>query len=181
MVAGFTFWLLQGGKTSAQLNGAPSSGLVDLPVWLALSLTLVAAVVMGLVFEYVLFRPLRRSPPLAKLIGSLGLLLVAQAGCLLAFGGSPYTEPAIISTSASVAMFGTYVPISGFILSGIVAAVALVLWAVYRWTFFGLATRAAAENEASAMLVGVSPNRVSLLNSVMACTIAAALGCWQRR
>ena len=49
---------------------------------------------------------------------------------------------------------------------------AAVLWALYRWTRFGLATRAASENEASAMLAGLSPNRLALANTVLATAVA---------
>ena len=176
MVSGYTFWVLRGGSSSTgAAGGAATSGLVNLPVWAALILTLVAAIAMGLFFEYLVFRPLRTSPPLAKLIGSLGVLLLAQAGCLLAFGGAPQTEPTIIPNS-TVAMFGVAVPIDRFILTGIVLAASIGLWCLYRWTSFGLATRAASESEVSAMLMGLSPNRLSLINSIMACTVAAALG-----
>src|SRR5690349_17927390 len=41
---------------------------------------------------------------------------------------------------------------------------------------FGLATRAAAENEAAAMLSGLSPNVISLTNTLLASLLAGALG-----
>jgi branched-chain amino acid transport system permease protein len=176
MVAGFTFWLLRGGSSSAgAAGGAATSGSINLPVWAALILTLLAAVAMGLFFEYVIFRPLRNAPPLAKLIGTLGVLLLAQAGCLLAFGGAPQTEPSIVPNN-TVQLFGVAVPIDRFILTGIVLFAAFVLASIYRWTRFGLATRAAAESETSAMLIGLSPNLLSVINSIMACVIAAGLG-----
>ncbi len=51
-----------------------------------------------------------------------------------------------------------------------------MLAAVYRWSRFGLATRAAAENEVAAMLGGLSPNTISLINTVVAAVLAGALG-----
>ena len=55
-------------------------------------------------------------------------------------------------------------------------AATIVLAAVYKWTKFGLATRAASENEVAAMLGGVSPGTISLTNSLVAAFIAGALG-----
>ena len=54
----------------------------------------------------------------------------------------------------TVTVFGSNVPIDRFILPGIVLAATLVLSLSYRLTRFGLATRAASENEVAAMLIG---------------------------
>ena len=62
----------------------------------ALLLGLVFVLVVGAVTEFVVFRPLRNSAPLAKLVASLGVLLVAQASMLLAFGVTPQPEPSIL-------------------------------------------------------------------------------------
>src|SRR4029077_9565730 len=59
---------------------------------------------------------------------------------------------------------------------GIVIAAAALLIAVYRWTRFGLETKAAFENETSAMLVGLSVNRLSMVNTVLASVLAGAIG-----
>ncbi len=47
---------------------------------------------------------------------------------------------------------------------------------LYRWTRFGLATRAAAENEVSGMLAGLSPNQLSMANTILASALAGAMG-----
>ena len=54
--------------------------------------------------------------------------------------------------------------------------IALALAALYRWTRFGLATRAAAENEVYGMLAGLSPNQLSMANTVLASALAGAMG-----
>ncbi len=61
-------------------------------------------------------------------------------------------------------------------LAAIVIVVAAILWAVYRWSRFGLETKAAFENETSANLIGLSVNRLSMSNTLLACTIAGAIG-----
>ena len=55
-------------------------------------------------------------------------------------------------------------------------AATIVLSAAYKWTKFGLATRAASENEVAAMLSGVSPGTISLSNSLIAAFLAGSLG-----
>ena len=72
------------------------------------------------------------------------------------FGNTSKSARSILpSNTVTISTF--VVPIDRFMLAGIVIAVAAALAALYRWTPFGLSTRAASENEVSAMLVGLSP------------------------
>jgi branched-chain amino acid transport system permease protein len=164
MLAGFAFWSLRTGSYGTRLGTAP-----------ALVITFVVVVVLGVLVEVVAFRPLRTASPLAKMVSSLGVLLVAQASMLLAFGFSAKPEPSVLPTN-SVSVFGVNVQVNRFILTGIVIAIAVGLAALYRWSRFGLATRASSESEVSAMLAGLSTSRISLTNTVLASVVAGALG-----
>jgi len=75
-----------------------------------------------------------------------------------------------------VKVLGAVIPIDRFILTGIVIVLAAALAALYRFTRFGLATRAASENEVVAMLGGLSPNRLSMINTLLASAIAGGIG-----
>lgn len=132
----------------------------------------------GALWDIVVLRRLRGSSPLAKLLASLGLLLTIQAIMVLRFGTSGQSAPPVFSEgpSDSVRLFGQSVPNDRFILAGTVILCGAVLWGLYRYSRFGLATRAAAEDETKAMLVGLPPNRLSLINSVLSFTVAGALG-----
>jgi branched-chain amino acid transport system permease protein len=163
MLGGYAFWALNTGK------------IASLPTAAALPLALVFVAACGALTEFVVYRPLRNSAPLAKLVASLGVLLIAQASVLLAFGITPQPAPGILPNNV-LHIFGAVVPIDRFILTGIVIVAAAALAAAYKWTKFGLATRAAAENEAAAMLSGLSPNRISLTNTLLASLVAGALG-----
>jgi len=164
MLAGYTFWSLKTGEYGTEFGTAP-----------ALLITLVVTLVIGALIELVAFRPLRNAAPLAKLVSSLGVLLVAQASMLLAFGTSQKPQPSIFP-SDTVEVFGSVVPVDRFILAGIVIAVAAALTALYRWSRFGLATRAASENELSALLGGLSANELSMVNTLLASVVAGAVG-----
>jgi branched-chain amino acid transport system permease protein len=163
MLGGYAFWALNAGK------------IASLPTAVAVLLALVFVAAFGALTEFVVYRPLRNSAPLAKLVASLGVLLVVQASMLLAFGITPQPAPGILPTN-TVHIFGAVVPIDRFILTGIVIVAAAALAATYKWTKFGLATRAAAENEAAAMLSGLSPNIISLVNTLLAALVAGGLG-----
>ena len=163
MLGGYAYWSLNTGK------------IATLPTWACLVLSLLFVAVFGAVTEFVVYRPMRNSPPLAKMVASLGVLLVLEAAMLLAFGITQQPEPSILPANV-VHVFGTVIPVNRFILTGLVIVAAAVLAAVYKWTRFGLATRAAAENEVAATLGGLSPNTISLINTVVAALLAGALG-----
>ena len=68
------------------------------------------------------------------------------------------------------------VPLSSLVLSGAVVGITVLLWALYRWTRFGLATRAASENDVAARLAGLSPDELSLANTLLASLLLGTLG-----
>ena len=164
MLAAYIFWALRTDYFGFTLSTVP-----------AFALTLVCMAAFGVLIELAIFRPLRNTAPLAKLAASLGLLLVLEAGMILIFGNTLKSAPAVLP-SGTVTVFDRVVPQDRFILAGIVVVVAALLTALYRWTPFGLSTRAASENEASAMLAGLSPSRLAIMNTVLACVVAGGLG-----
>jgi branched-chain amino acid transport system permease protein len=164
MLAAYLYWAFKTGFFGFHLSSPP-----------AVVLTLVCMAGFGVLIELAIFRPLRNTAPLAKLAASLGLLLVLEAGVILVFGNSLKAAPAILP-SDTITVFDRVVPKDRFLLAGIVILVAGLLTALFRWTPFGLATRAASENEVSAMLVGLSPSRLAILNTALASVVAGGLG-----
>src|SRR5262245_3520526 len=164
MLAGFSFWALRTDELGFTLSTP-----------LAIGLTYVFVAVVSIAIELAVFRPLRTAPPLAKLVASLGVLLTLQATMLLAFGTSQHPQPTIIPIRV-VRLLDGAVPLSSLVLSGAVVGVTVVLWSLYRWTRFGLATRAASENDVAARLAGLSPDELSLGNTLLANILLATLG-----
>jgi ABC-type branched-subunit amino acid transport system permease subunit len=164
MVAGYSFWSLTTDYFGFTLGTA-----------LAFVLTIFVCAFVGVLMEVLVFRPLRAAAPLAKLVASLGILLTLQSTMLLSFGTSPKPLPDLFP-SGSVIVYHVSIPANRFWLAGIAVAITVLLMAAYRWTRFGLATRAAAENEVTGMLAGISPNQLSLANTVLAAVVAGVMG-----
>jgi len=164
MLSGYAYWSLKTGEYGTHFGTAP-----------ALVITFLFTLLVGAMIEFIAFRPLRRASPLAKLVSSLGVLLVAQASMLLAFGTTQKPQPAVLPSN-TVKVFGSTVPVDRLILAGIVIVLAVALAALYHWSRFGLATRAASENEVSALLGGLSANSLSLGNTLLASVVAGSIG-----
>ena len=164
MVAAYAFWAIKSDFFHVTLGTVP-----------AFIVTVTVAVAVGVLTEFLVFRPLRTASPLAKLIASLGVLLTLQATVLLWFGSAARQVPNILPTN-NIELFGVQIPANRFWMAGIVLAMAIVVAGLYRWTRFGLATRAASENEVAGMLAGLSPNQLSMANTVLAAAIAGVVG-----
>ena len=110
MLGGYSYWSLKTGDlrlVRADGGGAASSRSSFL-------------VVLGVLIEFVAFRPLRTASPLAKLAASLGVLLVAQASVSLAFGIDTKPQPPVLPRD-TVKLLGAIVPVDRLILPAIVA------------------------------------------------------------
>ena len=146
-----------------------------LPAFVA---ALAACAILGAAFDLIVLRRLRTAAPLAKLVASLGLLLTLQAIAIERFGVGGQSAPDVLPAGPSdvVRVFGGVVPSDRLMIAGIVAAITVALALAYRYTRFGLATRAAAENEAAASLTGLAPQTISAANTMMAFVLAGTLG-----
>src|SRR5205085_1088674 len=94
------------------------------------------------------------------------------------FGVGGQSAPGVLPAGPGdvVRVFGSLVPSNRFMLTGIVAGATVLLMVVYKFTRFGVATRAAAENEAAASLTGLAPRTISTVNTMMAFVLAGTLG-----
>ncbi len=143
----------------------------------ALLISLVFGVVFGLALHFLIFRPLRHAPPLAKVVASVGVLLLLQAVVVRRFGSGAQATQLNQGTPKEVKFpFGVTMNTEQVTVAVIVIVFTVLLWGVFRFTRFGLATRAAAENEKGAMLLGFSPDYLAGTNWVLSSVISALLG-----
>jgi ABC-type branched-subunit amino acid transport system ATPase component/ABC-type branched-subunit amino acid transport system permease subunit len=173
----YTYAWLRDGKLLVLVPGLPTE--VDFGGTLGFApaalLALAITALFGALLYAVVFRPLREAPPLARAVASLGVLVVIQSLMANRIG----TEAVSVSAIFPVERWelGSLTVLSDrFYLAVSVVALTLVITAVYRWTRFGLVTRAAAESQTGAFVSGVSPDRVALANWMISAAVAGAAG-----
>lgn len=142
----------------------------------ALAVAIIIAAVLGALLHLLVFRWLRHAPPLTKLVASVGVLLSVQALVVLRYQNSTLAVRPILPSNAVRLPGGVNVGSDELILTAVVIAAAAALSALFRFTRFGLATRAAAENDRAATLLGFSPDVLAGLNWVLSTVLAAGLG-----
>jgi ABC-type branched-subunit amino acid transport system permease subunit len=154
---------------SITLSGSAIAGPVSILI------SLVYAAILGLVMYVLVYRPLRHAAPLVRVAASVGTMLYLQAVAVLNFGTTEAsTSPILPDTPVKIA--GIDVPADRLWLAAITIVLAAALWAIYRFTRFGLATRAVAENETGASVIGLSADRTSGGNWILATVLAGAAG-----
>jgi ABC-type branched-subunit amino acid transport system ATPase component/branched-subunit amino acid ABC-type transport system permease component len=147
----------------------------ELAFWPAVALSMVIAAALGALLYVLVFRPLRDAPQLAKAVASLGVLVVIQGVLAIRQGTNTVSVAAIFP--AERWEFGSVIVLSDrFYLALTVVVLALVLSAGFRYTRFGLLTRATAESQTGAYVSGVSPDRIALVNWMISAMVAGIAG-----
>ncbi|HWM18522.1 MAG TPA: branched-chain amino acid ABC transporter permease/ATP-binding protein [Ilumatobacteraceae bacterium] len=131
---------------------------------------------LGMLTHWVIMRPLRRASSLVRVIATLGVLITIQAGVVIRYGSNPHQVDSWLPTDRVTLWADVGITVDRLILLGIGCASAFGLWMLYRTSQFGLATEAVSESERSAAAIGLSPNRIALLNWALGSAMAAVAG-----
>ena len=169
----------------APIEGIAGIEILDFPTFIslgdsmgkapALLIALATAAALGLIAHFAIFRPLRYAPVLAKVVASVGIMLFLQAAVVLRFGArAKATEP--IFPNDPVQIFGARVGQDRLWVLGTVIVITAALWVLFRYTRFGIATRAGAENERFTTLLGFNADFQAGVSWVMASVLAGLVG-----
>lgn len=133
-----------------------------------------AGALVGAIAERIAVAPLRNADPITRTVATLGLVLALQVGMRVIWGGSEQFVPPLVRGTIHI---GTEaVGAQTLLIVGVTGFVTLVLALWFRRSLTGLALAATADNETSARLIGISPDRVSLLSWVLASVLGALAG-----
>jgi len=142
--------------------------------WPAFLLTVGLAFVLGVVIERVIIRPVENSPVLAVVVVFIGLLVILNSVTGWIYS---YTIKTFPSPFPAEPFFGNkYMSSHEIGAIGITLVVLLLLYAFFRFTPLGLAMRAAAQNPASAKLVGIRVGWMLALGWGLAAAIGSIAG-----
>lgn len=144
--------------------------------WLGLVAALAVGLVLGVLVERLLIRPLAGGPELNPVIVALGLLVLLEAAVPLVAGGQlrqlapPFSRRSYLAGTTS-----TLSPMDLFAIVA-VAVVAGLLLLLFRRTDLGLRMRAAALNPEVARLLGIRVSRLLTLGWLFAGLAVAVAG-----
>jgi branched-chain amino acid transport system permease protein len=142
---------------------------------LALLGALATAALVAFLAQYLVFRPLRYQPPLSKVVASVGLMLMLQGAIVIRYSNRPRNVASLLPHDG-VDVLGTTVPADRFYLLAVILAATALLYLLFQRTRFGIRTRASAENEQFATLLGISADRIASINWIIAGILAGVVG-----
>jgi ABC-type branched-subunit amino acid transport system ATPase component/ABC-type branched-subunit amino acid transport system permease subunit len=139
-------------------------------------LTAVALVTaLGAIIHLVIMRPMRNSSALARLISTLGILILLQGLIIVKYGDNLTVVPSSLPNSP-ITLFGATIPQDRLWLLGLAIVVTGVLYMLSKYTTFGLATSAVAEDQRAASALGWSPDLVAVVTWSAGSALAAVAG-----
>jgi len=164
---------------STALVGLGASGVLALPNWLILVLTIILAAILtsfvGMLVERVGYRPLRKAPRASAALTGLMIGIILQTGNLALLGARRRSFPTLIETTtfefAGVTVTNTKIVI---VLVSILLMIALHQFV--RRTKWGMAMRAMAYDFVVVPLMGVPINTIAALTFGLGSALAAVAG-----
>ncbi|WP_315832383.1 branched-chain amino acid ABC transporter permease [Bradyrhizobium prioriisuperbiae] len=144
------------------------------PYWVALSAAVVVSFAGGVLIDRTIFKPVRNAQMLTQIVMFVGLLamLNSLAGFIWDFTSKPFPTPFGADPLFSSGLISTHQLAMILITFGLL----LLLFGFFRYTRVGLAMQSAAENPASARLVGIRVEWMIALGWGMAAAIGAIAG-----
>ena len=148
---------------------------LGLPIWAALGLAIVTAILMGLAIERFTLRPLLGEPVLALVMVTIALATIL-GGLATLFWGAEYKPYHGLLPSISLKIGTISVPSESLI--GLIVSVICVglLMLLFRYTKIGLAMRATAEDLQVVQSLGIRATTVYAVSWVIACVVGVIGG-----
>ena len=164
---------------STGLVGLAATGILPLPGWALLALTILfsmlATSIVGMLVERIGYRPLRSAPRASAAVTGLMIGIILETGNLALLGAGRKNFPTLIETSsfevAGVSITNTRIMI-------VVLSVLLMIGLNFfiRRTKYGMAMRAMAYDYVVVPLMGVSINTIVAMTFAVGSGLAAAAG-----
>lgn len=161
-----------------------------IPFWLALPLAMLFCAMLGMLIDYVAYRPLRNAPRLSALITAIGISLALQNLARIFWSASPRRFPPELLPSFfnsgktpdgeiinAIALPGEGIlPYRDVFILGIAIVLMVLLNLLIYYTKLGKAMRACAQNQVASNLMGIKTNNVILATFAIGSALGAVAG-----
>ena len=145
---------------------------LNLPPVVAILVSIVVCVVLGVTIEFLAYRPLRQAPPLSVLITAIGVSYLLQNLALLIFGSEQKATPTIFKLP-TIELGSVYIDGITLITLVVTALIMICLTLFISKTRMGKAMRAVSEDKGAAELMGISVNRTITITFAIGSALAA--------
>lgn len=137
---------------------------LELPFIVAVLIGVAFSALVGALTQILVMRHLKHASPLARVVTTLGILLILQSLAVLRYGGRVILVPPELPQGRIVLPGDITMQFDRIIMLAIAVIFTIILYLVYRYSAFGLSTSAVAENELAAGTVGISAEKIATVN-----------------
>ena len=152
-----------------------------LSFWLALPISMLLCALMGVLIDFVAYRPLRNAPRLSALITAIGMSLMLQNLARLIWGARwrrfpTEATPTFLTTNAILLPGGAQVSFLDLFIVLLAVGLMIGLNRLIYLTKIGKAMRACAQNKVAANLMGINVNYVIAVTFAIGSALGAVAG-----
>jgi branched-chain amino acid transport system permease protein len=149
----------------------------SLPPAVAVLAAMLCCTILGVVIEYLAYRPLRGATSLAVLITAIGVSFYLQNFALIRWGSNPKTFPSLVPFHR-LSLFDGALLISGEAITTILVCILVMvgLTLFIKKTKMGKAMRAVSEDKGAAQLMGINVNMTISVTFAIGSALAAVAG-----
>lgn len=145
---------------------------LGVPFYVAIVLSMLVCVVVGVLIERVAYKPLRSSPRISSLITAIGVSYLLENAAQLIFGTTPRPFPTIF-TVQQFTLGGLSISFSTIVTLLVTIVLMIVLQVFVRKSCMGKAMRAVSEDMGAAQLMGINVNTTISITFAIGCALAA--------
>ncbi len=174
----YTYSFLRNGYLYNPIPGIKSKIDIGdgLGMWPALIVSVLISALVGVILYVAIFRNMRTASPTAKAVGSIGVMVLMSGLMMRSVKENDIQAVKAIFPEDTWTLGSLRINSDRFYLVLTIVAVAVVLAAVFRFTRFGLATRASAETEVGAVVSGLKPERIAIINWAISGAVSGLAG-----
>lgn len=144
-----------------------------LPWQISVVIVIVATIILGVVIEWVAYRPLRSAPRMSIMISAIGVSYLLQNLATYLFSALPKGYPEIAFLKQTIHLGDVSTSLVTFITPILTILLVIALMFVVNHTKVGMAMRAVSRDFETAQLMGIKINRIISLTFVIGCFLAA--------
>ncbi|MDR3579136.1 MAG: branched-chain amino acid ABC transporter permease [Oryzomonas sp.] len=151
-------------------------GVFKFNIFLAMACAMIFCMVLGVVIEFIAYRPLRKSSRLSAFISAIGVSIFLSSLALMVFGANAKGFPDQAFSSRQIHIGDADISTLQLLIIGVSAALMIGLEFIVQKTKIGKAMRATSEDYNTAALMGINVNFVISFTFALGSALAAAGG-----
>ncbi len=148
---------------------------LHLPLFVTFAVAVLTVTVIGALFEFTCIHPLKNPSVLGLIMITIAASILIRGISMFVWGKEEHGIPPF-SGDEPLSILGASVPPQVLWILGVIFAVFVALFLVFKYTLTGKAMRAVAANRSAAHLVGINVRKVVLLSFAISAGLGATAG-----